>query len=455
MYRINGNIFKTVTKQEAIEDIETYYDKDKKVGKQNKEFETLKQKALDKKAELEKNYGKIEEEVKQTLEIEMNYFTPLVHHLIQKHINQYGKDFPMYFSGYNITKLTQGNDRTALIYAGKDEIDIVDKQDFFINGKGFRKFNDGSIIITDAIIDSNGKILGRQNSVKGTQQEYEKAYQQATELKAKEIKYKAAQQIGIIPLVSYGESVSLEEGIKKLNEYKRQSKQNMDRVINTIMNISNNKPIETGAIYNAMSQVSGIKLIWQNSIPGLKGNPVNKTDRTIRSSDGAFIVRRGGYEQPGTYNTIEEAEAFIATHSINFKYNRNEYEIIDIKEEIPGGTGGYLVDLSNYNYNTPILYGLDTSKVSSKSNSIKPGVKELFQETPELASIDRHASSYFTKNNAFFIDHVTSEAMFDNIKSYLSFHYPGIKTYDDYRNYIFELNDKDTILNFINFVTKC
>jgi len=77
------------------------------------------------------------------------------------------------------------------------------------------------------------------------------------------------------------------------------------------------------------------------------------------------------------------------------------------------------------------------------------GIDSVFNQSPELAS------SYFTKNNAFFIDHVTSEAMFDNIKSYLSFHYPGIKTYDDYRNYIFELNDKDTILNFINFVTKC
>ena len=77
------------------------------------------------------------------------------------------------------------------------------------------------------------------------------------------------------------------------------------------------------------------------------------------------------------------------------------------------------------------------------------GIDYVFSQSPELAS------SYFTKNNAFFIDHVTSEAMFDNIKSYLSFHYPGIKTYDDYRNYIFELNDKDTILNFINFVTKC
>ena len=83
--------------------------------------------------------------------------------------------------------------------------------------------------------------------------------------------------------------------------------------------------------------------------------------------------------------------------------------------------------------------------VSFNPSEIKKGVEELFNENP----------AYFTKNNAFFIDHVTSEAMFDNIKSYLSFHYPGIKTYDDYRNYIFELNDKDTILNFINFVTKC
>ena len=59
---------------------------------------------------------------------EINYFTPLVHHLIQKHIAQYGKDFPMYFAGYNITKLTQGNDRTALIYAGKDEVEFTKEQ---------------------------------------------------------------------------------------------------------------------------------------------------------------------------------------------------------------------------------------------------------------------------------------------------------------------------------------
>ena len=348
---------------------------------QQSQFESLKQKALDKKAELEKNYGKIEEEVKQTLEIEMNYFTPLVHHLIQKHINQYGKDFPMYFSGYQITKLTQGNDRTAWIYAGKDEIDIVKINDFKIGDKGYSfnadlKYIPLGFTITDY---SKDKYLGKSinyRNINGeyskleeskvtniteqeynkAKQEYEKAYQQATERRAKEIKFEAANQIGLYDNIERNHTSSkysiiqngreiilhknintleeakeyienhsktfkydkdsyeiltskernsknlsdkeLDEGIKILNDYKKKSKQNLDRVINTIMNISNNKPIETGAIYNAMSQVSGIKLIWQDKIEGLRGN-----------------------------------------------------------------TGGYLVDLTNYNYNTPILYGLNTSKV--------------------------------------------------------------------------------------------
>lgn len=267
---------------------------------ETKKFDFLKQEALDKKAELEENYGKIEEEVKQTLEIEMNYFTPLVHHLIQKHINQYGKDFPMYFSGYNITKLTQGNDRTALIYAGKDEINIVDKNTFDYNNQRF-----GILKYGEQEYQKSYKKDGKDIS----QQEYEKAYQQATERRAKEIKYNAGMQIGILSneTVQTLSDKQLEEGIKKLNNYKKQSKENLDRVINTIMNNSNNKPIETGAIYNAMSQVSGIKLIWQDKIEGLQGN-----------------------------------------------------------------TGGYLVDLTNYNYNTPILYGLNTSKVAP----INPGMMD-------------------------------------------------------------------------------
>ena len=102
----------------------------------------------------------------------------------------------------------------------------------------------------------------------------------------------------------------------------------MDRVINTIMNISNNKPIETGAIYNAMSQISGIKLIWQDKIDGLKGN-----------------------------------------------------------------TGGYLVDLTNYNYNVPILYGLQNNKprdltsIQFQKLTAEEKAKTIEQVTKEHRSI--------------------------------------------------------------------
>lgn len=329
---------------------------------QQSQFESLKQKALDKKAELEKNYGKIEEEVKQTLEIEMNYFTPLVHHLIQKHINQYGKDFPMYFSGYQITKLTQNNDRTAWIYAGKDEINIVELRDFRIGDKGYSFNADFRYIplgftITDYSADKylgnsiryaniNGEYSKLEDSKRlnitkqeyeKAKQEYEKAYQQATERRAKEIKFIAASNIGIIKFSDFEGTIQgvseetnvkklsdkqLEEGIKALNEFKKipksdprskyNYKSNADVVIEKLLEINNNEPIETGAIYNAMSQISGVKLVWQDKIEGLQGN-----------------------------------------------------------------TGGYLVDLSNYNYNTPILYGLNTNKVGSQQDI--EGFKDFVQ----------------------------------------------------------------------------
>ena len=79
------------------------------------------------------------------------------------------------------------------------------------------------------------------------------------------------------------------------------------------MELSNNKPIETGAIYNAMTQIPGVKLVWQQKVPGIRGN-----------------------------------------------------------------TGGYLVDLTNYNYNQPMLFGLDTSEESDFEASKTPQNKDLF-----------------------------------------------------------------------------
>ena len=290
------------TKEDAVLEIRNRHNPDDQKENQQNKYKRLKTLALEKKTELEKDYGKIEDIAKQTLELEMNYFTPLVHHLIQKHINQYGKEIPMYFSGYQITKLTQGNDRTAMIYAGKDEVNIVNKTSFTFNGNDY-------VDERDIPGGNNESLYKNGNTI--ILQEYEKAYQQATEQRTKEIKFEAAQQIGIVSKTSVGKSTEqeIEEGIKKLNEYKKQSKQNLDRVINTIMNISGSKPIETGAIYNAMSQISGIKLIWQDNIEGLQNN-----------------------------------------------------------------AGGYLVDLSNYNYNIPILYGLQNpalgAEMQQKTNNI-------------------------------------------------------------------------------------
>ena len=123
----------------------------------------------------------------------------------------------------------------------------------------------------------------------------------------------------MVPNLPFYESVKqltkekIDEGIKKLTEYKRKSNNNLDMVVSTIMRISNNKPIETGVIYNAMTQIPGIKLVWKDKVPGIRGN-----------------------------------------------------------------TGGYLVDLSNYTYNQPLLYGLDISESADAEENMTPENKDLF-----------------------------------------------------------------------------
>ena len=384
----------STTKEEAVQEIRDRINPDKQKSAQQYNYDYLKKSALDKKEELEKNYGKIEEEVKQTLEVEMNYFTPLVTELLRKHISQYGKNFPMYFSGYNITKLTQQNERTAMIYAGKDEINIVDKKNFNI-GENRYELVEGNVEGDTRYYKGNIKSLP-ENDATITEQEYEKAYQQATERKAKEIKYTAAIELGLlednVKLSDTTSDKELEEGIKKLNEFKKipksdprskyTYKSNLDVVIELIMSLSNNKPIETGAIYNAMSQVNGVKLIWQNSIPGLKGSPVNPSNSMQPYQ---FIVKRGEFQQAGSFNTQEEAEEFIRNHSTNFGYPIDDYEIVDIKKEVPGGTGGYLVDLSNYNYNAPVLFGLDLNEEKPNIKPVQTVESYRAQEQAELS----------------------------------------------------------------------
>lgn len=204
--------------------------------------------------------------IADVLERELNYFAPLVHQMLQEHIRNYGKGFPMYFSGAAVTKLTQGNTRTSWIYAGKEEVKY-------------------------------------------------------TEREAKEIKKRAA--INLKLSTEHGpitESTPADLAIKALSEYRRKGQNEAADVFDAINDLSNGQPIETGAIYNAMTRIPGIKLIWQESIPGLRGEP-----------------------------------------------------------------GGYLVDLSNYHLEVPVLFALE-QKAESKELSeseIDDKVKEML-ESKEL-----------------------------------------------------------------------
>ena len=51
---------------------------------------------------LRKELGGVATEVRKIIDVELGYFNPLVHQLIQTHIREKGRDFPMYFSGYKI-----------------------------------------------------------------------------------------------------------------------------------------------------------------------------------------------------------------------------------------------------------------------------------------------------------------------------------------------------------------
>jgi hypothetical protein len=221
--------------------------------------------------ELSKKYKNPEEIAKETLNIEMNYFTPLVHHLLQKHIKEAGKETPMYFSGHDITLLTQGNKQTALIYAGKEEIPFTPEQ-------------------------------------------------------VREIKKEAAQNLGLLRSVT---NPTTEEVNKALSEFKKEGRFNASRITSEILQLTKGRPIETGALYNAMSQIPGIKLIWQPSIKGIKG-----------------------------------------------------------------GAGGYLVDLSNYNYNTPVLYGLEAKQPAAETSNklpaspASPASVAIFKDFLKRAGVD-------------------------------------------------------------------
>jgi len=114
--------------------------------------------------EVEKEeYDKKVKEIRRTIDTNLNYVTPLMHHLIQTHIQDYSKNVPLIFSGYAITMLSQGNGITAELYAGPEEVKkgIVSKVGpMYTAISGWAKDNNVKLQYTEDVPGLKGKAGG-------------------------------------------------------------------------------------------------------------------------------------------------------------------------------------------------------------------------------------------------------------------------------------------------------
>lgn len=201
--------------------------------------------------------------LEKLLSVELNYFMPLVHQVLQTHIRQYGKSTPLYFSGSDITMLTQGGTgRIAQIYAGPEEVKYSKAETDIIK---FQLAYDADLTLNR----TNYNIVITEDSVTSDPMPQDE----------------------------------LDFALKALTEAKKNPEIN-NRIINTQVAITKASPITVGAIYTMLSKVPGVSLVYQSSIEGIQGNP-----------------------------------------------------------------GGYLVDLTNYNFDQPLLFGLDLTASQKKEQS--------------------------------------------------------------------------------------
>ena len=247
-------------------------------------------------------------DVSNVLETELLYFRPLVNELIQRHIDENGKDMPMYFSGFELASLLQTNPNTGLIYAGPEEVAQL---------VAFEQFKFGDISYT-AYLENTGQPVYREEGEKITKKEYTRVYNQAkTEAVDNIIRQIADKLLAnrslhpsyypnniFTPMVQIPISdikASLKEWKNDTSISNRDRTNRINQYNTELFNLTNNKPLVVGPLYTAMNAMPGVKLSYVSEVPGIK---------------------------------------------------QVEYMGKD--------AGGYLVDLSNYNYKAAMLYGLDT-----------------------------------------------------------------------------------------------
>ena len=101
---------------EVVEKLRPESVKDKlSIEEQKKEIKKLIEDSKSKTLEKEKKFKKFSEG-------QLEYFTPLVHHLIQTHIKENGKETPLYFAGEELTYEAQQSKSSSAIYTGPEEV---------------------------------------------------------------------------------------------------------------------------------------------------------------------------------------------------------------------------------------------------------------------------------------------------------------------------------------------
>ena len=246
-------------------------------------------------------------EIKEIANRELSYFRPLVNELIQRHINNVGKDVPLYFSGFQMASLLQTDTNTALIYAGPNEVvQLVAFESFENEGDKYTAFLENGKDKEPVY-----KINDEPISKKAYTKKYKQAKTEAVDNIIRQIFDKIYHTEPVTFDMIIGSSTPFPTSIEDIKSIIKQWKNDptilnyerdkrIKKYNNELFRQTNNQPLVVGPLFTAINDMPGVKLKWVSNVDGFKND-----------------------------------------------------------------AGGYLIDLSDYHYKAAMLYGLDTEQSMS------------------------------------------------------------------------------------------
>lgn len=277
-------------------------------------------------------------EIKEIANRELSYFRPLVNELIQRHINNVGKDVPLYFSGFEMASLLQTNTNSALIYAGPNEVvQLVAFESFENEGDKYTAFLE------------NGKDkepVYKINDEPIAKKAYTKKYKQVKQDKVN----------NILKTIFY----KLESSEPEFTDYYNKILTNRDSQIT-----QNNIEDETFVVTE--TRLGNTDAFLRDNEPLIVD--INKTfkawknDPTITNAIRDKRIKKYNNELFRQTNDkpLVVGPLFTAINDmpgVKLKWVSNV-------DGFKNDAGGYLIDLSDYHYKAAMLYGLDAEQSMS------------------------------------------------------------------------------------------